>query len=114
MVLMLPVRSTILAHVNDFPVRHSYYSKQKMFLGCSFPRTVVERLKGCELVLVLRHEVCEIVQELGTFRTRRVEPPSSGESFLGSAHGGIDVRRSRLGDLAKDLAIGCACQCRAP
>ncbi len=67
---------------------------------------VVERLESGELILVLLHQRCKLVEEGATGVSGCVVTPDALEGDVGSVDGGVDVLLSALGDTSDDLAIG--------
>ena len=70
-------------------------------------RTVVESLDGGKLVVVLDHEVAELVQEGRTGSAWRMETPGGVESLVGGDDCTVDVGGGSLIDGSDDLAVGC-------
>lgn len=70
-------------------------------------RTVVESLDGSKLVVVLDHEVAELVEQGGTGSTWRMETPCGVESLVGGDDCTVDIGGGSLVDGGDDLAVGC-------
>lgn len=69
--------------------------------------TIIESFNGSELVLVLLHEVCEVVEQGCTLGARGVQTPYGLESFVGDLDRGVDVFPSSFSDGSDDFAVGC-------